>query len=68
MENKLKTGRDYRAELARRYLLLYEVAAAIGIHPVRLGRMLREKEPISKSVRCRLDAFLANKENDNGQE
>ncbi|HUU64182.1 MAG TPA: hypothetical protein VMX96_09750 [Dehalococcoidia bacterium] len=64
MEEKLKTGRDYRAEMARNYLLLYEVAAAIGVHPVRLGRMLREKEPITGSVRKKLDAFLEKKEID----
>jgi hypothetical protein len=52
-------GRDYRAELARHFLNLYEVAAEVKVHPVRLSRMLREQEAISGPARERLNAFLA---------
>lgn len=34
---------DIRAELARRRVKLYLVAAAVHVHPVRLGQMLAEK-------------------------
>ncbi len=69
MEQNLKQGRDYRADLARHYIPLYEVAAQIKVHPCRLGRMLRERERITNPVRIRLDAFLHQlevKENLNG--
>lgn len=57
-----RRGRDYRAEIARRYLYVYEVAAVVGIHPVRLSSMLREEEPISKRIRQSLDHLLFDKE------
>lgn len=58
MVYRAKNGTDYRAELARRCLLIYEVAAVIGIHPVRLGRILRDKEPLTESIKRRLDSYF----------
>ena len=68
MVDRMMTGMDYRAELARRCLLIYEVAAVIGIHPVRLGRMLRGKEPLTESIRRRLDNYFEQQRRQNSEE
>ena len=37
---------ELRAELGRQMRPRYKVAAEVGIHPVRFGRMLNGKEPL----------------------
>jgi len=36
---------DLPAELARRQVRLFEIALKVGVHPARLGAMLRERLP-----------------------
>jgi hypothetical protein len=43
-----------RAELARLQVKLYHLAPEVGIHPVRLGQMLRERVPMPPAVVERL--------------
>ena len=50
---------EIRAQLARRRLPLYLLAAQIRIHPVRLGRMLNERIPLSAAVAERIARALA---------
>lgn len=45
---------DIRAELARRRIAIFQIAAAVGVHPVRLGRMLNERVPLPPQVAQRL--------------
>jgi plasmid maintenance system antidote protein VapI len=47
-------GRDFYAELSRLGLRHYEVAAELRIHPSRLSRLLREREPIPSVLSSRL--------------
>ena len=42
----LNTPADLRAEIARRQISLYRLAATIGLHPSRLGQMLNERLPM----------------------
>lgn len=44
------TAADLRAEIARRQLTLYRVAARVGCHPGRLGMMLRERVPLPPAL------------------
>jgi len=37
---------DFRAAIARQRLTRYELAAQVGVHPARFGRMLNGKEPM----------------------
>jgi hypothetical protein len=37
---------DFRAAIARQRLTRYELAAQVGLHPARFGRMLNGKEPM----------------------
>jgi plasmid maintenance system antidote protein VapI len=48
------TPADYRAEIARRQLRLYDLAPRVGLHPSRLGAILRERAPLTPAVAARL--------------
>jgi hypothetical protein len=37
---------DFRAEIARQQRTRYELAAQVGIHPARYGRMLNGRKPM----------------------
>lgn len=41
---------DLRAEIARRQVVLYKLAADIKVHPGRLGMMLNGKVPLPSHV------------------
>lgn len=45
---------DFRAAIARQRLPLYQLAAAVGVNPNRLGGMLNEKIPLNDSIAGRL--------------
>jgi plasmid maintenance system antidote protein VapI len=50
---------EFRFELIRRDLHIYEVAPQIGCHPSTLGRMLRGRIPMPAEVAARLRRVLA---------
>jgi plasmid maintenance system antidote protein VapI len=52
------TPGDLRAEIARRQILVYTLAAQIGLHPGRLGQMLNERLPMPVDVAARVGAAL----------
>jgi hypothetical protein len=52
------TAADFRAALATRQLLRYEVAAAVGMNPARLSAMLNEKIPLAPDLAARLQHYL----------
>ena len=54
---------EFRAELARRQLTRYKVAALVGVHPGRLGQMLNGKLPLSEELAARLAQVLDEADN-----
>jgi plasmid maintenance system antidote protein VapI len=44
------TPGDLRAEIARRQLVRYHLAAEVGVHPARLGQMLLGKVPMPTEI------------------
>jgi hypothetical protein len=51
---------DYlRAEIARRMINRYMLAAAVGVHPGRLGQMLNGRVPMPDEVAQRIGEVLA---------
>lgn len=50
----MMTPEDLRAEIARRQVRVYALAARVSIHPGRLGQMLNEKLPMPDSVAERI--------------
>jgi plasmid maintenance system antidote protein VapI len=53
MQN-LETLDELRFEILRRDVRLYRLAARLDVHPSRLGRMLRGREPLSESLAARI--------------
>lgn len=49
---------DLRAEIARRRVYLYYLAAAVGLNPSRLGAMLGERIPMPDGIAARLAEAL----------
>jgi plasmid maintenance system antidote protein VapI len=49
---------DLRAEIARRQVVLYKLAAEIHVHPGRLGMMLGGKIPLPRDVADKIAANL----------
>lgn len=45
---------DFRAEIARHQLRLYDLAPVVGVHPARLGAILREHVPLTPAIAARL--------------
>jgi len=48
------TAATLRAAIAARQLRIYEVAGRVGVHPARLGRMLKERSPLSPDLATRI--------------
>lgn len=46
----MTTAADLRAELARRRIPLYKLAAQVGLHPGRLGMALNGRAPLSAEL------------------
>jgi len=49
---------DLRAELARRRILLYRLAAVIGVSPGRLSSVLNENAPLTPALAEKIVAAL----------
>jgi plasmid maintenance system antidote protein VapI len=49
---------ELRAEIARRQLQRYKLAAQVGVHPGRLGQMLNGKLPLPEELATRLAQVL----------
>jgi hypothetical protein len=56
---------DLRAEIARRQLVIYELAPRVGLHPAHLGQVLRGRRPLSPDLAVRIREALC--ETDNGE-
>jgi hypothetical protein len=54
----MTSAEDLRAEVARRRVRLYDLAARAGMHPGRLGAMLNERLPLRPEVADRLAEAL----------
>ncbi len=52
------TPAEFRARIAVGMFPLYQVAAEVGMHPSRLGSMLRERTPMPRDVSERLSEVL----------
>ena len=52
------SAENLRAEVARRRVRLYELAAEIGMHPGRLGAMLNERMPLRPEMAERVAEAL----------
>jgi plasmid maintenance system antidote protein VapI len=50
---------DLRAEIARRQLVIYELAPRVGLHPGHLGQVLRGRRPLTAELEARIRAALA---------
>ena len=57
-EEAIMTPSDLRAEVARQQLRIYDLAPQVGVHPGRLGSMLRESLPMPTEVAERLTKLL----------
>ena len=49
---------DLRAEIARRQIRLYDLAALVGRHPAGLGQMLRGRRPLTPELAERIRQAL----------
>jgi plasmid maintenance system antidote protein VapI len=49
---------DIRAEIARRRILLYRLAAVVGLSPNRLSLVLNEHVPLTPELAQRISAAL----------
>ncbi len=54
MNERKITASDLRALIARSGLSAYVVGARAGVHPTRLSRILRERDPLSESIAARV--------------
>ena len=53
------TAGDFRAEIGRRRIAIYKLAAEVGVYPGRLGMMLNERIPLPSTVAERIVDALA---------
>lgn len=58
MNQTVPSPSDLRAELARRQITRYKLAAQVGVHPGRLGQMLNGKLPLPEELAARLAHVL----------
>ena len=49
---------DLRAEVARRQVQIYRLAALVGLHPSHLGQILRGRRPLSVDLAERIRVVL----------
>jgi hypothetical protein len=54
----MTSAEDLRAEVARRRVRLYDLAARAGMHPGRLGALLNERLPLRPEVAERVAEAL----------
>jgi hypothetical protein len=60
------TAEDLRAEIARAQIPIYRLAAEVGLHPGRLGQMLRETLPMPGEIAERISGALSRLETPTG--
>ena len=48
------TAGDIRAEIARRRMKIYQLAAVVRLHPAHLGSVLNEKTPLTAALSERI--------------
>ncbi|MBM4439641.1 MAG: hypothetical protein FJ027_04405 [Candidatus Rokubacteria bacterium] len=58
METVHDLAGDLRAEIARRNLPVYVLAARVRLHPVRLGRMLRGRLTLTTEMATRIRSAI----------
>lgn len=58
MFNIMETRDELRFEIVRRDVRIYRVAARVDLHPSRLGRILRGREPLSDALAQRIRAAI----------
>jgi plasmid maintenance system antidote protein VapI len=58
MFNIRETRDELRFEILRREVRLYRLAARLDVHPSRLGRILRGREPLSEDLAGRIRAAI----------
>jgi plasmid maintenance system antidote protein VapI len=54
----VESARELRAEIARRQLVIYELAPKVGLHPAHLGQVLRGRRPLNPDLATRIRAAL----------
>lgn len=54
----IESASDLRAEIARRQLVIYELAPHVGLHPAHLGQVLRGRRPLTAELEARIRAAL----------
>jgi DNA-binding transcriptional regulator YdaS (Cro superfamily) len=54
----MMTVRDLRGEVAKCQKPLYQLAAEVGVHPSRLGQMLRERIPMPPDLVTKVQSAL----------
>jgi hypothetical protein len=52
------TTSDLRADIARKQVPIYKLAAQVECHPARLGSMLRGTIPMPPALAAKIDAVL----------
>jgi plasmid maintenance system antidote protein VapI len=52
--DSIVTPADFRAEIARRRLRIYDLAPHVGMHPAKLGAVLNERAPLTPAIAARL--------------
>ena len=60
MKSGCMTVADLRADIARRRILRYRLAANVHVHPSRLAAMLNETVPMPSEVAARVAAAIEN--------
>jgi plasmid maintenance system antidote protein VapI len=53
------SAQELRAEVARRLITIYQLAAKVGLHPSHLGQLLRGRRPLTPEMASRIRAALA---------
>jgi plasmid maintenance system antidote protein VapI len=54
----MSTPAEFRAELARRRIRLYDLAPRVGVHPTRLGAILNERIPLTTAIAEKIQEAL----------
>src|SRR5262249_33601001 len=55
----MPTAADFRAEIARRRIHRYDLAAKVSLHPARLRQVLNEKLPLTPELASRIQRALS---------
>lgn len=52
------TARILRGQVAERNVKLYQLASLVGVHPTRLGQVLRERAPLTATLEAKIHSAL----------